>query len=74
MSVGALSLEVARTISHHGTPENADFSVAFVVVGLMTLMAAPIAWFMPVSAGDDLTGRHAPSPEPVTVVPVKAGE
>jgi EmrB/QacA subfamily drug resistance transporter len=59
VSVGALALEVASTMSHHAMPENADFSVAFVVVGLMTLAAAPIAFFMPVSAGDDLTGRHA---------------
>jgi hypothetical protein len=62
VSVGALSLEVARTMSHHITPENADFSVAFVVVGLMTLAAAPIAFFMPITAGDDLTGRHAATP------------
>ena len=69
VTVGALSLEIARTMSHHTTPENSDFSVAFVVVGLMTLIAAPIAYFMPISAGDDLTGRHAPepkTPEPTT--------
>jgi EmrB/QacA subfamily drug resistance transporter len=64
VSVGALSLEVARTVSHHQTPENSDFSAAFVVVGLMTLIAAPIAFLMPASAGDDLTGRHAPGPSP----------
>jgi EmrB/QacA subfamily drug resistance transporter len=62
VSVGALSLEVARTVSHHQTPENSDFSVAFVVVGLMTLMAVPIAYLMPATAGDDLTGRQAVSP------------
>jgi hypothetical protein len=68
VSVGALALELARTMSHHLTPENSDFSAAFVVVGLMTLAAAPIAFFMPLSAGDDLTGRHAaetPTPAPV---------
>ena len=73
VTVGALSLEIARTLSHHTTPENSDFSVAFIVVGLMTLIAAPIAYFMPISAGDDLTGRHAP--EPVATVPSpRAGE
>lgn len=71
VSVGALSLEIARTMSHHQTPENSDFSVAFLVVGAMTLAAAPVAWFMPVSAGDDLTGRQARLP--VTPVP-KPGE
>lgn len=69
VSVGALALEIARTMSNHQTPETSDFSVAFLVVGLMTLIAAPIAWFMPASAGDDLTGRQprlptAPVPKP----------
>ncbi|MFL5255163.1 MAG: MFS transporter [Rhodopila sp.] len=68
VSVGALSLELARTLSGHGTPETADFGAAFVVVGLMTLAAAPIALFMPATAGDELTGRQA-----VAAVP-KAGE
>jgi MFS family permease len=70
VSVGALSLEVARTLSHHQTPQNSDFSAAFVVVGLMTLAAAPIAFFMPTTAGDDLTGRHSPAPTPT--VPASA--
>lgn len=59
VSVGALSLEVARTLSGHTQPVTGDFSVAFIVVGLLTLSAAPIASFMPLTAGDDLTGRHA---------------
>jgi Major Facilitator Superfamily len=80
VSVGALALEMARTMSHHVTPENSDFSVAFVVVGLMTLAAAPIAFFMPASAGDDLTGRHASTPSaqmpspPASVSAPRAGE
>jgi EmrB/QacA subfamily drug resistance transporter len=64
VSVGALSLEVSRTLSDHQTPQNADFSAAFVVVGLMTLAAVPFAWLMPVTAGDDLTGRQVPAPVP----------
>ena len=51
VSVGALALEVARTLSHHQTPETSDFSAAFVVVGLMTLAAVPIAFLMPATAG-----------------------
>jgi hypothetical protein len=42
----------------------------------MTLAAAPIAILMPVSAGDDLTGRHAPEP-PLPTAPAqvrRAGE
>ena len=62
VSIGALSLEVARAMSHHAAPQTADFSAAFVVVGMMTLAAVPIAFLMPATAGDDLTGRHAPEP------------
>src|SRR5947209_18361634 len=51
VSVGALALEVARSMSHHETPETSDFSVAFLVVGLMTLAAVPIAFLMPATAG-----------------------
>jgi MFS family permease len=64
VSVGALALEVARTASGHTTPDISDFSAAFVVIGLMTLVAAPIALFMPLTAGDDLIGRHAAAPVP----------
>jgi EmrB/QacA subfamily drug resistance transporter len=69
VSVGALALEVARTLSHHDAPEASDFSAAFVVVGVMTLAAVPIGFMMPRTAGDDLTGRQpaAPAPEPVPV-------
>jgi MFS family permease len=58
VSIGALSLEIAQVFSDHATPMNSDFSAAFVVVGLMTLLAAPIALLMPLTAGDDLTGRE----------------
>jgi EmrB/QacA subfamily drug resistance transporter len=64
VSVGAVSLELARTLSGHGTPAIPDFSIAFVVVGLMALAAAPIALFIPATAGDDLTGRHGVAPVP----------
>ena len=62
VTVGALALEVARLSAGHEAPTIGDFSAAFVVVGLMTLAAAPIAVLMPVTAGDDLTGRQAPEP------------
>jgi hypothetical protein len=40
-----------------------DFSFAFLVVAAMTTAAAPIALFMPSTAGDDLTGRGALAPK-----------
>ena len=39
-----------------------DFSVAFLVVAAMTMAAAPVALFMPRTAGDDLTGRRSVAP------------
>lgn len=74
VSVGALSLEIARTLSHHGTPETSDFSAAFIVVGLMTAAAVPIGFLMPATAGDDLTGRHTPEPATPGVPEARAGE
>ena len=62
VSVGALALEISSTMAHHQTPETADFSAAFVVVGLLTLGAVPIGFLMPTTAGDDLTGRHVTKP------------
>lgn len=78
VTIGALSLEVARALSHHQAPQNGDFSAAFVVVAVMTACAVPFAVFMSAEAGDDLTGRHAPPPAttaPVTISPApRAGE
>ena len=59
ISAGALSLHVSMLASHHAAPTPMDFSLAFVVVGLLTTMAAPIALGMPRNAGDDLTGRRS---------------
>ncbi len=58
VSVGAVSLELARVFSGHDSVQVSDFSVAFLVVGGMTLAAAPVALLMPRTAGDDLTGRR----------------
>jgi hypothetical protein len=74
-----LALEVARTMSGHAAPETPDFSIAFLVVGLMTLAAAPIAVLMPSSAGDELTGRRAVASPPLPASPAatpvpRAGE
>jgi EmrB/QacA subfamily drug resistance transporter len=66
VSAGAVSLAVAGTFSGHETPTPMDFSIAFLVVGLLTTLAAPVALLMPRSAGDELTGRRT--------VGTKAGE
>ena len=43
-------------------PQPSDFSAAFLVVAMFTLVAAPIALLMPRNAGDDLTGRRSVPP------------
>jgi EmrB/QacA subfamily drug resistance transporter len=74
VSVGAGSLELARTMSHHATPQDSDFSAAFLVVACLTALAAPVALFMPRDAGDDLTGRRSVVPEPVAAPASRPGE
>jgi len=69
VSTGAASLEVARTMSGHPTPLPMDFSMSFLVVGAMTLAAAPIALLMPHTAGDELTGRLPQAQEPARARP-----
>ncbi len=67
VTIGALSLELARIMSHHVAPQNTDFSVAFLVVAGLTLFSVPFGYFLPAGAGDDLTGR-----KPVPATPAKA--
>lgn len=74
VSAGALSLEVARAVSHHALPQVGDFSVAFLVVASLTAIAAPIALLMPRDAGDDLTGRRSIAPEPLGTPVARPGE
>ena len=64
VSAGAMSLEVARGVSHSDIPTIGDFSVAFLVVATLTALASPVALFMPRNAGDDLTGRRSVASPP----------
>jgi len=57
ISAGAVALFGSMALSGHRPAQPIDFSVAFGVVSLFVLAAAPIALLMPRSAGDDLTGR-----------------
>src|ERR1700761_66298 len=64
ISAGAVSLEISMALAGHTTPQPMDFSYAFLVVAMFTLIAAPIALLMPHNAGDELTGRQSASPQP----------
>ena len=56
VSAGALALEASMGFARRA-PAAGDFSVAFLVVAVLALVAAPLALLMPRTAGDDLTGR-----------------
>ena len=59
VTTGAVALEVAMRISGDHPARPVDFSMAFVVVACLPLIAAPLALLMPRDAGDDLTGRRS---------------
>ena len=81
VSAGAVSLEIARAISGHVEAEPADFSIGFLVVGVLSFAAAPLALLMPRGAGDELTGRRRadddepePAPAPRVAQAARPGE
>jgi len=65
ISTGAVSLEISTTLAGRAVPQPIDFSHAFLVVAMFTLVAAPIAFWMPRNAGDELTGRRSTPVQPV---------
>ena len=65
ISTGAVSLEISTALSGRAMPQPIDFSHAFLVVAMFTLVAAPIALWMPRNAGDELTGRRSTPAQPV---------
>ena len=65
ISTGAVSLEISTILAGRAVPQPIDFSHAFLVVAMFTLVAAPIALWMPRNAGDELTGRRSTPVQPV---------
>jgi EmrB/QacA subfamily drug resistance transporter len=59
VTIGAAVLAIASKFSGHERLEPADFSVAFLVVAAMMLLAAPASRLMPADAGAEMSGhRH----------------
>jgi EmrB/QacA subfamily drug resistance transporter len=58
--VAAGTLALSIHVQHHAVPTLSDFSVTWVVLGLVTLVASPICAMLPEDAGDDMTGRVRP--------------
>jgi hypothetical protein len=61
ISAGAGILEATIALTHHAQPTSGDFSVAFVVVAFVSLLAAPASLLMPRDAGQEMSGKQAGS-------------
>jgi len=57
ITIGAAALEGSMLLMHHALPQLADFSLAYLLVGFISLLAAPSALFMPRTAGAELSGQ-----------------
>ncbi|MDQ0390583.1 MFS transporter [Labrys monachus] len=55
---GAMALTASRLVSGHLHPALGDFSVAFIVVTAISLLAAPVCAKLPANAGDAMSGRR----------------
>jgi EmrB/QacA subfamily drug resistance transporter len=58
VTVGAAVLEVAMSTTGHTHPGLVDFSVAFLAVGFVSLLGAPVSLLMPSAAGAELSGHQ----------------
>jgi EmrB/QacA subfamily drug resistance transporter len=57
IAIGAASLEFTSRLGGHATPTFGDFSLAFLVVALFSITAAPASLLMPREAGAELSGH-----------------
>ncbi len=58
ISAGAAALEVTMALNGRTHPVNWDFSVAFALIGVISLAAAPLSLLMSRFAGAELSGQH----------------
>ena len=56
ITIGAASLQVAMTMSDRTVPGVGDFRLAFVVIALIALAAAPMSALMPRGIGEEMSG------------------
>lgn len=60
VATGAMVLEMSELLRGHDAPMTADFSAAFVVVGLISMGSALLMLRLPGGAGDEIAGRVLP--------------
>jgi EmrB/QacA subfamily drug resistance transporter len=73
VATGAMVLEISEAVLGHETPMTADFSAAFVVVGLISMGSALLMLRLPDGAGDEIAGRALPPAMP-EVAPAAPGK
>jgi MFS family permease len=56
--IGAASLEVSTALHHHTQARVGDFSIAFLLIGLISSAAIPICAMLKEDAGEALSGHH----------------
>jgi EmrB/QacA subfamily drug resistance transporter len=61
VTAGAASLEIVMALSRHAQPTVPDFSVAFLVIGIVALAGAPMSLLMGRDAGAELSGQSVRS-------------
>jgi hypothetical protein len=67
VATGAMVLEFSELVRGHAAPTTADFSAAFLVVGLISMGSALLMLRLPDGAGDEIAGRALPLAGPAAV-------
>lgn len=57
VTIGAAVLEMSMSAAGRASPGIPDFSAAFIVVGLMAILAAPATFLMPRNAATEMSGH-----------------
>jgi len=57
--IGAASLEISTALHHHHHATTSDFSIAFILVGLIGAMAVPVCASLSPEAGENVSGHQS---------------
>ena len=63
VTAGAASLEATTALTGRAIPLTIDFAIAFAIVGVISLLAAPVSLLMPREAGAELSGHRIAAAE-----------
>jgi len=61
VSLGAAVLEISMALSDRASPGLPDFSVSFLVIGIISVLAAPVTFMMPRHAAQEMSGHSSRS-------------